>query len=212
MKHLVRSLLNPPMFVALLALVVALGGASYAVTQLPKNSVGTPQLKANAVTSPKVKDGSLKATDFGAGQLPAGPQGEQGPPGATGPAGAPGSAAFAMVTGRGAMSGSNRSFSLDGTRTGTADDVDTLSPSVDVVLRNFDIEATVAPGAGKFFSPRLSVDGAIKSLCNIEDTETSCTAAGPSTIPAGSKIHLGVVVNAGTPASVLRWGMSVGSP
>jgi len=133
------------MFVALLALVVALGGASYAVTQLPKNSVGTPQLKANAVTSPKVKDGSLKATDFGAGQLPAGPQGEQGPPGATGPAGAPGSAAFAMVTGRGAMSGSNRSFSLDGTRTGTAAWPATSDGCLRFLARIDDIEATVAP-------------------------------------------------------------------
>ena len=36
---------SPAMLVACAALVVALGGTSYAVTQLPKNSVGTPQLK-----------------------------------------------------------------------------------------------------------------------------------------------------------------------
>jgi hypothetical protein len=39
---------------ATLALFVALGGASYAVTQLPANSVGTSQLKAHAVTSSKL--------------------------------------------------------------------------------------------------------------------------------------------------------------
>jgi hypothetical protein len=45
-------------------------------------SVGTAQLKPNAVTGAKVKDGSLTAADFGAHQLPAGPQGPQGAAGA----------------------------------------------------------------------------------------------------------------------------------
>jgi len=77
--------------VATLALFVALGGASYAAFKLPKKSVGTKQLKKNAVTrqkvrrnainGAKVKNHSLRANDFKAGQLPAGPQGEQGPPG-----------------------------------------------------------------------------------------------------------------------------------
>ena len=41
--------------VAFLALVVALGGVSYAAITLPKNSVGTPQLKKGAVTTKKIK-------------------------------------------------------------------------------------------------------------------------------------------------------------
>ena len=61
-----------------LALVVALSGGAYAATQLPKNSV----------TSKQVKNGSLKAADFKAGQLPAGP---------AGPAGAPAVSLFAAV-------------------------------------------------------------------------------------------------------------------
>ena len=40
---------------ASLALILALGGTSYAVTSLPRNSVGTKQLKADAVTSSKVQ-------------------------------------------------------------------------------------------------------------------------------------------------------------
>jgi hypothetical protein len=85
---------SPAMIVACLALVVALGGVSYAATVLPKNSVGATQLKkkavttsklrANAVGSAKVKDGSLLAADFKAGQLPAGPRGAQGPKGVPG--------------------------------------------------------------------------------------------------------------------------------
>ena len=42
--------------IAILALVcslLALAGASYAATQLPKNSVGNPQIKQGAVTPPK---------------------------------------------------------------------------------------------------------------------------------------------------------------
>jgi len=76
-----------------IAVFLVLGGAAFAATQLPKNSVGTKQLKKNAVTSAKVKDGSLKSGDFAAGQLPAGPQGpkgDKGEKGAKGDAGAPG--------------------------------------------------------------------------------------------------------------------------
>jgi hypothetical protein len=72
---------------ATIAVFIALGGASYAAFNLPKNSVGTKQLKANAVVSSKVKDNSLKRADFEAGQLPLGPVGPQGPPGQPGPRG-----------------------------------------------------------------------------------------------------------------------------
>jgi hypothetical protein len=94
--------------VALVALFVAIGGTSYAAARLPNGSVGTAQLKAGAVTGAKlargavssasVKDHSLLASDFKAGQLPAGSrglQGPQGPPGsqgAQGPTGPPGPA------------------------------------------------------------------------------------------------------------------------
>jgi len=81
-----------PTAIAVTALVVAalaatpIGQAAGRIV-LGKNTVGTAQLKKSAVTSVKVKDGSLKAADFGAGQLPAGPQGPKGDPGATGPRG-----------------------------------------------------------------------------------------------------------------------------
>ena len=82
---------------ATMALVVALGGTSYAAVALPKNSVGSGQLRpgavaktdirANAVTSGKVKNFSLLAKDFKAGQLPAGAKGATGAAGAAGPVG-----------------------------------------------------------------------------------------------------------------------------
>lgn len=91
------------MIVACLALLVALGGTSVAaVSQLARNSVGTPQLRDGAVTNAKVRNNainsakvaarSLLRSDFAPGQLPAGPVGPQGPAGPAGPAGAAGPA------------------------------------------------------------------------------------------------------------------------
>jgi hypothetical protein len=99
MRRLVRHRPSPAMIVAMIALFVALSGASYAA--LARNSVGPKQLKRSAVTPPKIKkkavtrakirpnainssrvqNGSLRAVDFGAGQLPAGPAGATGPAG-----------------------------------------------------------------------------------------------------------------------------------
>jgi hypothetical protein len=78
---------SPALVIAILALVVALGGTSYAALHLGKNTVGAKQLKKSAVRSSKVADHSLLARDFKAGQLPAGPQGPQGVPGQAGAAG-----------------------------------------------------------------------------------------------------------------------------
>jgi hypothetical protein len=46
---------SPATVVAFLALLVALGGTSYAVVRLPANSVGAKELKVNAVTAKKIK-------------------------------------------------------------------------------------------------------------------------------------------------------------
>jgi hypothetical protein len=69
---------------ATVALVVALGGTSYAASKLP----------ANSVTSKTVKDRSLLSKDFKRGQLPAGKAGKAGAPGRPGPAGAAGPQGF----------------------------------------------------------------------------------------------------------------------
>ena len=104
---------TPAMVVAILALMVALGGTSYAAIKLPKNSVGTKQIKKRAVTgakirknaveSSKVKDSSLMKKDFAPGQLPAGPQGPaaEGPrgPAAEGPRGPAGKDGLAGTNG-----------------------------------------------------------------------------------------------------------------
>jgi hypothetical protein len=77
-----------------LALVVALGGTgAYAAGTIGSKDIRNGQVKGadlarNAVSSSKVKDGSLRAKDLKAGELPAGPKGATGATGASGPAGA----------------------------------------------------------------------------------------------------------------------------
>lgn len=52
---------SPSMLVAVAALIVALGGTSYAATRLSKNSVGPRQIKKNAVTKKKIRKNSVTA-------------------------------------------------------------------------------------------------------------------------------------------------------
>lgn len=122
------------------AMFVALGGTSYAATQLGTHevkgrniapaAVGNSKLasravtgnkiKANAITSTKVRDGSLLAKDFAAGQLPAGavgpagPQGSAGPRGATGRTGAAGKAGAAGKDGTAGAQGATGPQGADG--------------------------------------------------------------------------------------------------
>lgn len=102
--------ITPSLVISSIALIVALGGTTYAITALPANSVGTKQIRAEAVTGKKIAkgtvgseqiaDGSVRATDLAPGvvaqggvgaQGPAGPAGPAGPTGPIGPSGAPGS-------------------------------------------------------------------------------------------------------------------------
>ena len=90
-----RKLPSPATVIASLALLVALTGTSVAaISQIPRNSVGSAQLKANSVTNAKlasnavrsaeVRNGSLLRADFRPGQIPVGPAGPQGPAGPPG--------------------------------------------------------------------------------------------------------------------------------
>lgn len=60
---------SPAMVVACIALLVSLGGVSYAAVALPAGSVGTKHLKKNAVVSGKVKNFSLLRKDLKSGAV-----------------------------------------------------------------------------------------------------------------------------------------------
>jgi hypothetical protein len=79
-----RRHLTPSMALSLVALFVSLSAGAYAAVKLPSNSVGAAQIRSGAVRSSEVRDHSLKAADFGLGQLPAGTAGATGATGATG--------------------------------------------------------------------------------------------------------------------------------
>jgi hypothetical protein len=69
MRHFRPQRPSPAMVVAVIALLVALGGTGYAAFKLPNNSVGAKQIKKNAVTSIKVKNHSLSGVDINATTL-----------------------------------------------------------------------------------------------------------------------------------------------
>lgn len=72
---------------ASIAVMVALGGTSYAALTLPKNSVGERQIRTGAVRGSEVRNGSLGAKELSAAARktlagatgPVGPQGPVGP-------------------------------------------------------------------------------------------------------------------------------------
>jgi hypothetical protein len=75
-----RPLFAPSMIVAIIALIVALGGVGYTAVKIPRNSVGRDQLRKSAVTesklakgavtSSKIKDSSIKGADIDPAALP----------------------------------------------------------------------------------------------------------------------------------------------
>lgn len=52
-----------------LALLLALGGTAYAVTELPANSVGNAQLRADAVSAGKIRAGAVGASELAPGAV-----------------------------------------------------------------------------------------------------------------------------------------------
>lgn len=91
-----RQRLTYANLVSSICLFILLGGAAYAATALPNNSVGTKQLKNKAVTLAKISNGAQNALrghngTNGRNGAP-GPQGGKGDTGAQGPQGAKGDA------------------------------------------------------------------------------------------------------------------------
>ena len=101
----IRSHLSYANVTASLALFVALGGTSYAVTQLPRNSVGSKQIRTGAVGASEVRTGAVRSRDIGNRSVALRDislgarrslRGQQGPTGPQGPAG-PGAASLSAA-------------------------------------------------------------------------------------------------------------------
>jgi hypothetical protein len=113
----IRERLSYANVMATLAVFIALGGTSYALT-LPRNSVGSTQLrsssvgnselKRSAVTSTKVRARSLRLSDLSRSARAA-LRGQTGPPGPAGPSGV---SLFAAVNAGGGLARGNASSSI----------------------------------------------------------------------------------------------------
>jgi hypothetical protein len=53
---------SPALVVSFIALLVALGGTSYAAFALPSNSVGTRQIVNGAISTKKIRNGAVTAS------------------------------------------------------------------------------------------------------------------------------------------------------
>jgi hypothetical protein len=63
------TLPSPALCVALLALFISLGGTTYAITALPRNSVGTEQIKARAVTESELSNAAVVTRKLATGAV-----------------------------------------------------------------------------------------------------------------------------------------------
>jgi hypothetical protein len=97
---------------ASIAVFVALGGTSYALTALPRNSVGPKQIRSGAVGSSEIRTGAVRSNDIrnraiGLRDISVGARrvlrGAQGPPGPPGPVGPPGALITAAVDATGGV-------------------------------------------------------------------------------------------------------------
>ena len=101
---------------ATIAVMVALGGTSYAAFALPRNSVGHRQLQTAAVRGREVKNGSLGVKELSA-KARRSLRANRGPAGATGPIGPTGPAApeyFAVISANGERISGNATASVLG--------------------------------------------------------------------------------------------------
>jgi len=153
------------MAVAIVALLVALGGTSIAaVTALPISSVGTLQLKGNAVISSKVKNHTLLSADFAPGQIPKGAKGSKGSPGPQGPQGpagpagvaAPGYVAQVLTQTSTSASSTNSTGYVD--LAGSTQPITVPTGETSRLYAWFSAQSLCAGGAG-YCSVRITVDG-----------------------------------------------------
>lgn len=188
--------------VAYLALFLALGGSSYAVTrigskQIVNNSVAGKDVRNNSLTSADVKNRSLLAKDFKAG-LPRGAPGETGSQGAPGQPGQPGISVIqgstneALIT----IQTSEERFPPWGfspAEPGFTGTYWQISPDTPVELSHLVGRLNAAPGAGssRYFQ-LFNVDANTVLLsCQAVGTATSCdTGDVTATLPASTRYSI----------------------
>jgi hypothetical protein len=180
--------------VGLLALVIALGGSSYAVSQLPKHSVGAKQLRPAAVTEPKLSAKVRKKLSQPGPEGPAGPQGAPGPQGLPGLPGQPGVQGPAGPTAVG-VGGINTTVSpASTTDVGSPAALTTSEPGkvLVIVAGTFDNSCTGA-GCGRTFSVQVdgvTVPGAVATVGNTATQAVTMIGVLPGVAAGSHEVQL----------------------
>ena len=177
--ELLRRHLTYANVAATLALFLALGGAAYAATQLPKNSVGTKQLRNEAVTSGKIAKKTRNQLRGSRGAT--GPQGAQGKTGKQGAKGAAGAKGAQGVQGPKGEAGEGPAFEA------------VFKPATPTPFTDATQVAVVSLGAGSYST---SAQVVAKSTAG---TLITCILTGGgeaiATIPAGGFATLSLAAN-----------------
>lgn len=199
---------------------VLAGGAAYAGSK-----IGSSDIKASAIKSKHIANGALRAIDFAAGQLPAGPQGSQGPAGpqgsqgVQGPPGNEGNPAASLFAahisdlpavpgGTEAVHGgpiSGLSTAVAVITTNDVNDVTMLSPPVAIVARDLTVRLTRSPSGG---TRRVMVRDDLETAylsCTVNAADYACSnRSDANTIPANTALYLEVITTAsGTAGEVV---------
>jgi hypothetical protein len=160
MLERVKARLTYANVVSTACLFVLLGGIAYAAAridgdEIARRSIPGDRLERNDVGPREVA--RLRASDFRAGQLPAGPDGPQGPEGPPGSTGAPGSArAFAFVDPDPANPALLRSSGFSAVTHANFVGGYCLTPSIAIHPDTDPALVTVAGGQSGGMSPRIS--------------------------------------------------------
>ncbi len=201
---------------ATLALVVALGGTSYAAVALPRNSVGAPQLKSNAVTSAKIRPGNVAPADLSLASRRLAAKGPVSPGAVSG--------TLYDATGSGTGITNFRRASLFGQTPysdGGLGRATSMSPNRPMVVRSLSVRVDndVPPGGvvrlEVVVTQTLGVEPDVLS-CEINGTdapgEVGCRSTGAGQVPANSFVYMFATVSGGlstTNPGAIRWGMTM---
>jgi hypothetical protein len=154
---------------ATIAVFVALGGTSYAIATLPKNSVGSKQIRSGAVGKTEVRRGAVRSKQLHDGSVSlrdlsattkASLRGQTGSPGPPGPASVPFSAA---VNSGGAVRSTSGGHLLERHEAGTG-----------MYVLSFDRDMTACYAVASL----SKVDGGIVTLPNGGEIVTEATLVG----------------------------------
>jgi hypothetical protein len=168
--------------VASLALFLALGGAAFAATQLPRNSVGTGQLKPEAVTAGKI---AKKTRNQLSGST--GPAGATGPQGKTGKQGVKGATGARGATGAAGAKGDTGPRGLPGESAGPALEVFLAAPKALPTETPTQVLAQSLPAGSYLITANVALEGAdageAEVTCNLSGGGEAVTAIRSGKVP-----------------------------